>query len=346
MKSMMKALVKEKSAPGVVIKNIDIPQPGPNDVLVKVLAASICGTDLHIYKWDQWAASRMKPPVVIGHEMSGIIVKVGSAVKNWHKGDYVSLECHKICEQCYQCRTGQAHICRDYTILGVDFDGCFAEYARVPEANLWRNDQGIPPEVACLQDPVGNAVMAAASTDITGKNLLITGCGAIGLFAVGVAKVLGAYKIIAVDINDYRLEIARQMGASHIINPLKHNIVEEVLMDTKGDGIDIVVEMSGNKQSLQDGLKTLKNGGRLALLGLPEEKICLDLTNEIIFKGVTLAGITGRKIFETWYKTSALLNGILDVSPVITHQFKLEQYEEAFTIMQSGQCGKIILYPN
>ncbi|MDO9573914.1 MAG: L-threonine 3-dehydrogenase, partial [Candidatus Contubernalis sp.] len=300
----------------------------------------------HIYKWDQWAASRMKPPVVIGHEMSGIIVKVGSAVKNWHKGDYVSLECHKICGQCYQCRTGQAHICRDYTILGVDFDGCFAEYARVPEANLWKNDPGIPPEVACLQDPVGNAVMAAASTDITGKNLLITGCGAIGLFAVGVAKVLGAYKIIAVDINDYRLEIARQMGASHIINPLKHNFVEEVLIGTKGDGIDIVVEMSGNKQSLQDGLKTLKNGGRLALLGLPEEKICLDLTNEIIFKGVTLAGITGRKIFETWYKTSALLNGILDVSPVITHQFKLEQYEEAFTIMQSGQCGKIILYPN
>ncbi len=346
MKRMMKALVKEKPAPGAVIRNIEIPQPGPHDVIVKVLAASICGTDLHIYKWDRWAASRMKTPVVIGHEMSGIIVKVGAAVKSWHKGDYISLECHKICGQCYQCRTGQSHICRDYTIQGVDFDGCFAEYARVPESNLWRNDQGISPEVACLQDPVGNAVMAAASTDITGKNVLITGCGAIGLFAVGVAKVLGAYRIIAVDINDYRLKIAQQMGADHTINPLKHNIVEEVLMKTRGDGIDIVVEMSGSKQSLQEGLKTVRNGGTVALLGLPEENICLDLTNEIIFKGVTLAGITGRKIFETWYKTSALLNGILDVSPVITHQFKLEQFEEAFKIMQSGQCGKIILYPN
>lgn len=346
MNSMMKALVKEKSAPGVVIRNIDIPQPGPNDVLVKVLAASICGTDLHIYKWDSWAASRMKPPVVIGHEMSGIIVKVGSAVKNWNKGDYASLECHKICGQCYQCRTGQAHICRDYTILGVDFDGCFAEYARVPEANLWKNDQGIPPEIACLQDPVGNAVMAVASTDIIGKNVLITGCGAIGLFAVGIARVLGASRIITVDINDYRLKIAEQMGSTRTINPLRQNIVEEVLLDTKRNGVDVFVEMSGNKQSLHNGLKTVKNGGQVALLGLPEEKICLDLANEIIFKGITLSGITGRKIYETWYKTSALLNGILDVSPVITHKMKLEQYEEAFRIMQSGQCGKIILYPN
>ena len=346
MKGKMKALVKDKAGPGAVIKQINIPKLGPHDVLVKILAASICGTDLHIYKWDQWASSRIKPPVVIGHEMSGTIIKVGSAVRNWHPGDYVSLECHKTCGLCYQCRTGQAHICRDFTILGVDFDGCFAEYVRVPEANLWRNNRGIPPEIACLQDPVGNAVLAAASSDITGKNVLITGCGAIGLFAVGVAKKLGASKIYAVDINDYRLKIAQQMGASRTINTLRQNIAEEVILYTKGEGVDVMVEMSGDKECLQDGLKTVKNGGQVALLGLPEENICLDLANEIIFKGITLKGITGRKIFETWYKTSGLLNGILDVTPVITHRMKLEQFEEAFKIMQSGQCGKIILYPN
>ena len=346
MKDKMKALVKEKAGPGAEIKYIDIPKLGPHDVLVKVLTTSICGTDLHIYNWDQWAASRLKPPVVIGHEMAGIIVKVGSAVRNWHKGNFVSLECHKTCGLCYQCRTGQGHICKDFAILGVDFNGCFAEFVRVPEANLWRNPRGLAPEAACLQDPVGNAVLAVTSSDIIGKTLLITGCGAIGLFAVGVARASGAQKIYAVDINDYRLEIAKQMGASLCLNPLRQNIVKKILLDTRGDGVDLVVEMSGNKQCLQDGLEVIKNGGQVALLGIPEEKVCLDLANKIIFKGVTLTGITGRKIFETWYKTSALLNGILDVSPVITHKMKLDQYEEAFDIMKSGQCGKIVLYPN
>ncbi|MEW5922252.1 MAG: L-threonine 3-dehydrogenase [Bacillota bacterium] len=342
----MKALVKDKAGPGAVIKLVAIPELGPHDVLVKVAAASICGTDLHIYRWDKWAASRMKPPVVLGHEMSGNIEKVGSAVKSWHEGDYVSLECHKTCGRCYQCRTGQAHICRDYTILGVDFDGCFAEYVRVPEANLWETDPKIPPEIACLQDPVGNAVLAAASVDVTGKTVMITGCGAIGLFAIGVARVLGAAKVYAVDINDYRLKIAKKMGSTRTINPLQQNPVQEVLLDTRGDGVDIVMEMSGNEQCLHYGLKAVKNGGRVALLGIPEEKICLDLANEVIFKGVTLAGVTGREIFATWHKTSALLNSILDIRHVITHKMKLEQFEDAFKLMQSGECGKIILYPD
>ena len=195
----------------------------------------------------------MKPPVVIGHEMAGNIVKVGSGVKAWVEGDYVSLECHKTCGICYQCRTGKAHICREFSILGVDFDGCFAEYVRVPEGNLWKNAEHIPPEIACLQDPMGNAVLATDAGDLAGKNVLITGCGPIGLFAVGVVKALGAARIFAVDINDYRLKIAQKMGASAVINPLNQNLLQEVLLATQGDGVDAVIEMSGNEQRLHDG---------------------------------------------------------------------------------------------
>lgn len=345
MRGKMKALLKEKSGPGAAIRLIDIPELGPHDVLVKVMATSICGTDLHIFRWDQWAASRIKPPVVMGHEMAGYVVQTGPAVRSRRLGDYVSLECHKTCGQCYQCRTGQAHVCRDYTILGVDFDGCFAEYVRVPEGNLWQIDGQIPPEVACLQDPLGNAVLATASVDIAGKNLLITGCGAIGLFAVGVARVLGAARIYAVDINDYRLSIAQKMGSSKLINPLRQNILDEVMRDTRGEGVDILVEMSGSEQCLHAGLKTVKNGGRVSLLGIPEQRVSLDLAADVIFKGVTLSGITGREIFATWYKTAALLNGILDVHHVITHKMKLADFEEAFMILKAGECGKIVLYP-
>lgn len=345
MQGKMKALVKEKPGPGAALRQIEIPRIGSHDVLVKVIATSICGTDLHIYNWDPWAASRMNPPVIMGHEMAGEIVELGPAVEGFSKGDYVSLECHQTCGRCYQCRTGQAHICRDYAITGVDFDGCFAEYVRVPEANLWLNNRGLPPEIASLQDPLGNAVLAVLSAPVTGKTVLITGCGAIGLFAVGVARVSGAARVYAADINDYRLKIAAQMGAGTVINPRREKLVEKVLADTTGCGVDLFVEMSGNESCLHDGLQALKNGGHAALLGIPAEKVTLDLANEVVFKGITLAGITGRKIFDTWYTTAALLNGVLDIHPVITHRMKLEEYEEAFEIMKAGQCGKIILYP-
>ncbi|MEW5783850.1 MAG: L-threonine 3-dehydrogenase [Bacillota bacterium] len=341
----MKALVKDQAGPGAVIKRLEMPQLGPHDVLVKVLSTAICGTDLHIYNWDQWAASRIKPPVVMGHEMAGEVVKLGSAVQSCRKGDYVSLECHKTCGQCFQCKTGQAHICRDYSIIGVDLDGCFAEYARVPEGNLWLNEQQMAPEVACLQDPVGNAVLAVLSAEIAGKTVLITGCGAIGLFAVGVAGAAGAARVLAVDINDYRLNIAKRMGAAVVINPIRENVVDLVLQHTQGCGVDVAVEMSGNQECLYDGLKTVKNGGRIALLGIPSGKVSLDLANDVIFKGITVAGITGREIFATWYKTAALLNGALDINPIITHRMKMADYVEAFEIMKSGECGKIILYP-
>jgi threonine 3-dehydrogenase len=344
-KKFMKAIVKEKPGPGAVIKEVAIPQLGPHDVLIRVAATSICGTDLHIYGWDNWASARMNPPVVIGHEMSGYIAGLGYAVKNWCQGDYVSLECHRTCGYCYQCRTGQGHICCDHAILGVDFDGCFAEYVRVPETNLWRNDKKIPPEVASLQDPIGNAVMAVDAAGIAGKTILITGCGPVGLLTVGVSRVLGAAKILAADINDYRLNIAETMGATLTINPAKHDLVSAVRAETRCRGIDVIIEASGNEQSLQNSLKVLKNGGQVVLLGLYKDKIGLDLSNEVILKGVTLTGVTGREMFKTWFKTSELLTGPLDVSPVITHRMKLEEYEEAFRLMKSGCCGKIVLYP-
>lgn len=341
----MMALVKERPGPGASLRQIEIPRIGSHDVLVKVAATSICGTDLHIYDWDSWAASRMKLPVVMGHEMAGEIVTLGAAVEGFSKGDYISLECHQACGRCYQCRTGQAHICRDYAITGVDFDGCFAEYIRIPAVNLWLNRAQLPPEIACLQDPLGNAALAVLSAPVTGKTVLITGCGAIGLFAVGVARAAGAACVYAADINDYRLKLAVQMGAGVVINPRREKLGEKVLADTAGCGVDLFIEMSGHESCLHDGLKALKNGGRAALLGIPAEKITLDLANEVVLRGITLAGITGRKIFDTWYTTAALLNGALDINPVITHRMKLEEYEEAFRIMKAGQCGKIILYP-
>ena len=345
MKNMMKALVKDTAGPGVGIKYIDIPELGPHDVLVKVEAAAICGTDLHIYNWDKWAAERIKPPVVIGHEMSGYVARIGSAVKNWHEGDYVSLECHHTCGQCYQCRSGQGHICQDYSILGVDFNGCFAEYVRVPESNLWSNDEQIPPEFACLQDPIGNAVMAVSSADVAGKTVMVTGCGAIGLFVVGIAKVWGAAKVYAVDINDYRLNIAAKMGATDTFNSMKQNHVDEVMRKTKGCGVHVVIEACGSEQCLQESLLALKNGGQVVLLGIFNDRICLDLDKDVIFKGVTLTGVTGREMFKTWYKTAELLSNNLDISPIVTHRMKLEEFECAFKLMKSGQCGKIILYP-
>ncbi len=345
MSSKMKALVKEKCAPGATIKQVDIPKLGPHEVLVEVMATSICGTDLHIYNWNRWAASRIQPPVILGHEMSGNIVKVGSAVKSWHLGDYVSLECHFSCGICYQCRTGRANICRNCNILGVNLDGCFANYVRVPENNLWKNNSNLPPEIACLQDPIGNAVLATSSIEMRSNTVMVTGCGPIGLFTTGVCRVGGASKIYAVDYNEYRLQLARQMGAAYTINPLQLDPVREIWKDTGGEGVDAVMEMSGSEERLQDGLKAVKNGGIVSLLGIPKEKVSLDLADDVIFKGITLTGISGREIFNTWYITSALVSSLLDAGQVITHRLKLEEYEEAFSIMQSGKCGKIILYP-
>jgi threonine 3-dehydrogenase len=341
----MKALVKAKPQVGLELHTVDIPQIGSRDVLVKVKATSICGTDLHIYNWDKWSSSRMKPPVITGHEMAGEIVEIGSEVESCKIGDYVSLECHKTCGVCYQCRTGQGHICQNYSILGVDFNGCFADYVKVPEKNIWHNNPEMPPEVASIQDPMGNAVMTVLSGDIIGKTVAVIGCGAIGLFAVGIARHSGASTIYAVDLNEYRLNIAEKMGADMILNPSKIDIVDEIMKDTNGEGVDVILEMSGNEKALHNGLEIVKNGGRVSLLGIPKENVSLDLANEVVFKGIQIHGITGREIYGTWYKTASFLNGHMDVTPIITHKFKMEDFEEGFKVMNSGQSGKVILYP-
>ncbi|MGB9792210.1 MAG: L-threonine 3-dehydrogenase [Thermacetogeniaceae bacterium] len=342
----MKAIVKDEAGTGLVLKEVKIPEIGPHEVLIETMAVSICGTDLHIYNWDQWSAQRVKPPLIIGHEIAGKIVEVGGEVEGWKVGDYVSVECHKICGQCYQCRTGQAHLCRNYTILGVDFDGVFADYVKVPATNLWKNKETLPPEVASLQDPIGNAVLTTLSHEISTKTVVVMGCGAIGMFCVGIAAASGAEKIYAVDVNDYRLSIAKKMGASVTINALRTDVVEAIMEDTGGEGVDVLLEMSGSAEALKKGLKVVKNGGSVSLLSVYPEEVSLDLSNDVVFKGLTIKGITGRRMWDTWYKTAALLNsGSLDVSPVITHKLPMERFEEGFQAMNAGECGKVILYP-
>lgn len=346
MKGKMKAIVKNEAGAGAVLKEVTIPEIGPHDVLVETRAVSICGTDLHIYNWDQWSAGRVKPPLIIGHEIAGKIVEVGGEVEDWKVGDYVSVECHRVCGHCYQCRTGQAHLCRNYTILGVDFDGVFADYVRVPAANLWRNKESLPPEVASLQDPIGNAVLTTLSHEVSTKTVVVMGCGAIGMFCVGIAAASGAEKIYAVDVNDYRLSIAKRMGATEIINVRYTDVVGAVMEDTGGEGVDILLELSGSAQALKNGLRLVKNGGAVSLLSVYPEEVSIDLSNDVVFKGLTIKGITGRRMWDTWYKTAALLNsGSLDVSPIITHKLPMDRFEEGFQAMKAGECGKVILYP-
>lgn len=341
----MKAIVKTGRQPGAELREVDVPRIGPRDVLVKVKVASICGTDLHIYNWDEWAANRIKPPRIFGHELAGEVVAVGPEVKSVREGDYISAECHATCGTCYQCRTGKGHICQDYEILGVDFDGCFADYVRVPEPCVWKNDPDLPPEFASIQDPFGNAVLTVLSGEIVGKTVLVIGCGAIGLFAVGIARTSGAAYVIGMDINDYRLDLAKTMGARYLINPKKEDAVSRVREITGGAGVDVVLEMSGNAQAIHDGFHALKNGGRMSMLGIPAKPVAIDLAQEVVFKGITIHGITGRELFGTWYKTAAFLNGNLDVSPVITHRFPMEDFAKGFDVMNTGNCGKVVLYP-
>jgi threonine 3-dehydrogenase len=346
MKGKMRAVVKEQPGKGAVLKEVDIPRIGPHDVLVETIATSICGTDLHMYNWDKWSANHVHPPYIMGHEFAGKIVEAGDEVDDFKVGDYVSVECHKNCGHCYQCRTGQAHLCQDFTILGVDFDGVFADYVRVPATNLWRNKPGLPPEIASLQDPIGNAVLTTLSQEIATKTVVVMGCGAIGLFSVGIADAAGAERVYAVDVNDFRLDIASRMGADVVINARRDDVVTAIMSDTGENGADILLEMSGNEKGLHDGLKVLRNGGSASLLSVYPDKVNLDLTNLVVFRGLTLIGITGRKIWDTWYKTAALLNsGELDVTPVITHKLSMERFQEGFAVMNAGESGKVILYP-
>jgi threonine 3-dehydrogenase len=340
----MKAALKAEATPGATIALVDIPQIGPRDVLVEVKAASICGTDVHIYEWDAWAQSRMQVPRIFGHEFAGEVVEVGREVTSLVPGDFVAAETHITCGECFQCRTGQGHICRNVKIIGVDRDGAFAQYIAIPASVAWKTGKEIEHSVASIQEPFGNAVHTVYSGEIANQNVAVIGCGPIGLWAVGLARISGAGAIFAIEPNNKRLDIARNMGATYTLNPREVDPVRAILDATDGLGVDVVLEFSGNPGAIRQGFQALRNGGRVSLLGIPSRMVELDLANEIIFKGATVMGISGRRIFDTWYRTKSILEtGQLDLKQVITHTMPFEQLNEAMEIMKSGDCGKIVL---
>jgi threonine 3-dehydrogenase len=343
----MRAVVKARAAAGAELQTVPVPSIGPRDVLVKVRATTICGTDLHIYRWDSWAQSRIRPPMVFGHEFAGDVVAVGDEVTGVRVGDFVSGETHIVCGHCYPCRTGNYHICRNVKIIGVDRPGCFAEYVALPASNAWRNDPKLDPAVAAAQEPFGNAVHTALSTDLATKTVLITGCGPIGLFAVGIARAAGARRIFATDVNPQRLEMAWMMGATDPLDS-RGDVVGEIMAATEGNGVDVLLEMSGVSAAIKQGFGALRFGGYAALLGLPGKPIDnFDLANHIVFKGATVYGVSGRKMYETWYQTRALIGeGRVDIRPIITHRLPLDQFGQAFEMMLRGEAAKVALFPD
>jgi threonine 3-dehydrogenase len=344
MNGKMKALRKMKPGPGLELVETEIPEIKSHEVLIKVIKRSICGTDLHIYKWDEWSANRLKPPVTTGHEFYGEIVKTGSEVRHYKKGDLVTAEMHIVCHQCFQCRTGNAHLCEDVVILGVDGNGVFADYIAVPEINLWRVPPEIDPELAAIYDPFGNAVHTVMSGKTAGKSFLILGGGPIGIACIPVAKAAGASRVILSEIIEYRKNLGKKMGADHIIDPTKDDVPEVVKQLTKGQGADVVLEMSGHPQAIDQGFKSIRKGGRYSLLGIPAKPININFAKDIIFPGIIMQGVNGRRMYETWYQMDAfLVSGKVDLKPLITHRFKMEEYKEAFEIGLSGNSGKIIL---
>jgi threonine 3-dehydrogenase len=340
----MRALVKEAPGPGMTLKNVAVPEFGPTDVLVRVRKAGICGTDAHIWNWDRWSQARLRPPLIIGHEFMGVVEAVGSAVRSIAAGDRVSAEGHLSCGICLLCRTGQAFICEHVQIIGVDRDGCFADFIVMPEQNVWRLHEAVPDDWAAVFDPLGNAVHTVMAAGVSAKSVVITGVGSIGLMAIPVARAAGAAKVIAIDVNAAKLELARRLGADDALDARMDGLVERVREETNGDGADVLLEMSGSGAAINQGLSMVRNGGRAALLGLPSDNVSLNLAENIIFKGLTVLGINGRKMFETWYQTQALVvSGRIDLSPIITHVLPMARYEECFALLRQGAAAKIVM---
>lgn len=345
----MKALHKTQAAPGAVYGAVDDVALKPDELLVKVHLASICGSDLPIYHWTGWAAGRLKLPLVFGHEFCGTVEEAGSATRDFKKGDFVSVESHIYCGLCYQCRNGQRHVCRQMKIIGIDGPGGFAEYAAVPARCAWKHPDDSLRGVGSLMEPFGNAVYSVLVEEVACKSVLVLGCGPQGLFSIAVAKASGADPVVAVEGSSYRAELARRMGATQVVDPSRHDVLAEALKAGRGpDGFDVVVEMSGAPQAIQLGLKAVKNGGRLTAFGIPSKKVEIDWAEDVIFKGVRIHGIVGRQVFETWYKTDHLLrSGAVDLSPVITHTFPMKDFQAGFEAMSSPEkkCGKVLLVP-
>jgi threonine 3-dehydrogenase len=338
----VRALVKAKAEPGIWMEEVPVPEIGPNDVLIKVRKASICGTDIHIWNWDAWSQKTIKVPMVIGHEFMGEIAKLGAEVTGFQVGDRVSGEGHITCGHCRNCRAGKRHLCRNTVGLGVNRQGCFAEYVALPAFNVFRVPKEIPDDIASFFDPLGNAVHTALSFDLVGEDVLITGAGPIGVMAAAISKHVGGRHVVVTDLNPYRLELARKMGATRAVDVKSETLGDVMRSLGMTEGFDVGMEMSGNGQAFRDMLGVMNHGGRVAILGIPPNEVSIDW-NQVIFKGLVLKGVYGREMFETWYKMVAMLQSGLDVAPVVTHRFPAAQYAEAFEAMRSGQSGKVIL---
>ncbi|MEZ5459808.1 MAG: L-threonine 3-dehydrogenase [Steroidobacteraceae bacterium] len=338
----MKALIKQQAARGIWMGDIPEPAIGPNDVLVRIDKTAICGTDTHIFLWDAWAQRTIKVPMAIGHEYCGRIVEMGSEVRGFSVGDRVSGEGHITCGHCRNCRAGRRHLCRNTVGVGVDRQGCFAEYLSLPAVNAFKLSDAISDDVASILDPFGNATHTALAFNLVGEDVLITGAGPIGIMAVAIARFVGARHVVITDVNDYRLSLAAGMGASRAVNVSRENLDDVMRSLGMREGFDVGLEMSGNPMALREMLRTMHHGGNIAMLGIPPGETAIDW-NQVIFKGLTVKGIYGREMFETWYKMAALIQSGLDVGPVITHHFGVRDYLQGFEIMASGQSGKVIL---
>jgi threonine 3-dehydrogenase len=346
MTDSMRAVVKAAPGPGFEVRRVPIPAIGPADVLVRVRAASICGTDLHVYRWDPWAAGRVHPPVVVGHEVCGDVVDRGAMVATPDIGEFVSLESHVICNTCAFCRTGQGHICQNTRLIGIDRDGGFAEYIALPAQNAWPNPPDLPLEIAVLQENFGNAVHTAFAFDLRAKKVLVTGCGPVGLMTIAVARAIGARAIYATDISRYRIDFARRMGADLALHAAEDPVLEAVRQATDGEGVDVLLEMSGAPAAIDQGFALLKPGGDAALLGVAPGAFSFDWNHHIVFKAAHVMGISGRRLWQTWYQGRGLIrSGAVDLSPMVTDSFSLEDFHDAFERMASGDSGKVMLTP-
>src|SRR5271155_2026009 len=347
MPGTMKALRKTQAGKGLQMEKLEVPGIGATDVLVRVKATSICGTDLHIYGWDRWSQGRIKPPLTLGHEFCGVVERTGEEVSAVKAGDFVSAEMHLNCGHCHQCRLGQAHICQNLRIIGIDIDGAFAEFVKIPATNIWKLDPAIPEHYGAILDPLGNAVHTVLAGVIAGQTVLVTGCGPIGLMSIAVAKACGSSTVFATETNEHRRAMAKKMGADLVLNPATEDAVARILSETGGTGVDALLEMSGNPTAIQQGFKALRAGGRASLLGIPTEPVPLDLVNDVIFKGATVQGIYGRRMYGTWVQMTALLKaGRLNLEPLFGERASLEKFENAFAKLQGGLAGKILLYPD
>lgn len=338
----MKSLAKLKSEKGIWLHDSELPVVGHNDLLIKIRKTAICGTDMHIYNWDEWSQKTIPVPMVVGHEYVGEVVEIGEEVRGFSIGDRVSGEGHITCGHCRNCRAGRRHLCRNTSGVGVDRPGAFAEYLSIPAFNAFKIPDNISDDLAAIFDPFGNAVHTALSFDLVGEDVLITGAGPIGVMAAAVAQHVGARHVVITDINEYRLDLARKMGATRAVNVAKETL-KDVMNDLgMSEGFDVGLEMSGVPAAFRDMLDKMNHGGKVAMLGIPPGDVAVDW-NKVIFKGLVIKGIYGREMFETWYKMASLIQGGLDLSPIITHQFNIDEFQQGFDTMGSGHSGKVIL---